>query len=593
MRLFLLTTLCVVLIASPSYSATILLEAESFADKGGWVVDQQFMDQMGSPFLLAHGMGEPVKPATTRITFANSGDYRVFVRTRDWVAPHGPGRFRLVVDAKRLETVFGANIGDKWKWQHGGTVSIRQGEVAISLEDLSGFEGRCDAIIFSDEAKFSPPEDPGELASFRRKALGLGEPADAGNFDLVVVGGGIAGTCAAVSASRMGLNVALINDRPVLGGNGSSEIRVHPDGKLAGGIYPALADMVNEIAISKMQNAGPAEDYGDQRRLDVVAAEKNISLFLNMHAHAVEKAGDRITAVLARNVLDGKEVRFRGSLFADCTGDATIGFLAGADYRMGREGRDETGESLAPPKGDKMTLGTSNMWYAKKTAAPSAFTACPWAIRFNDKTCFRVTKGDWDWETGLTRDTIAEAELIRDHNFRAIYGNWDYLKNHTADYANWKLDWVAYVAGKRESRRLLGDLILTQQDLVERKAYPDGCVITGWQIDLHYYSDAQKKQFPGEEFRTVVGKAIPIQPYLVPYRCFYSRNISNLFMAGRSVSVTHVAFGAVRVQKTTGQMGVVVGRAAYICRKHNIEPRQVFRDRLDELKQVLSEPARE
>ena len=583
----------VVIFSATALAETIFVEAESFREKGGWVVDQQFMDQMGSPFLLAHGMGEPVKDATTTITVKQAGQFRVFVRTRDWVAPHGPGRFNLLIDNRPLDTKFGANIGDRWTWQAGGDVTLGQGSVTLALHDLSGFDGRCDAIVLTDDKDFAPPTDLKELAAFRKKALGLpDEPPDAGEYDLVIVGGGVAGTCAAVSAARMGLTVALVQDRPVLGGNGSSEVRVHPDGKIGGGPYPRLADIVNEVALSKMKNAAPAEDYQDQKKLEIVANERNITLMLNMHANRVVKSGDRIAAVVAVNVLDGREAKIRGKLFADCTGDGTIGFLAGADYRVGREGRDETGESLAPPKADKVTMGTSNMWYAKKLDAPAAFPECPWALQFNDKTCYRQTKGDWDWESGTTRDTIGEAELIRDHNFRAVYGNWAFLKNHTKDYADWKLDWVAYIGGKRESRRLMGDVIVSQHDMVDKKVYPDGCVITGWHIDLHFPTEQQKKNFPGEEFRTMVGKAVPIEPFLVPYRCFYSRNVGNLFMAGRNISVTHVAFGSVRVQKTTGMMGVVVGRAAYLCRKYDISPRQVYAEHLEELKQTLNQPGK-
>ena len=330
------------------------------------------------------------------------------------------------------------------------------------------------------------------------------------------VGGGVAGTCAAVSAARLGLKVALIQDRPILGGNGSSEIRVHPDGKLAGSPYPALAQLVNEIAISKMKNAAPAEDYDDQRKLDIVAAERNIALFLNMHVFKVEKAGDRITAVVAKHVLTGQELRFRGQLFADCTGDATVGFLAGADFRMGREGRDETGESLAPPKGDKMTLGTSNMWYAAWSNAPSAFPDCPWALQFTNKTCIRTLKGDWDWETGLTRDTIADAEQIRDHNFRAIYGNWSYLKNKTKDSADWRLDWVAYIGGKRESRRLLGDIILSQDDIVGARITPMAASSPAGRSTSTITATSRNAISPGRSSAPSLARPFPFSPTWSP-----------------------------------------------------------------------------
>ncbi len=571
---------------------TVLVEAESFDNTGGWVVDQQFMDQMGSPFLLAHGLGEQVKDATTKVKFPAAGDYRVWLRTRDWVAPWKapgtPGKFQLLINGKPLDTVFGTE-GEKWHWQKGGTVKIRKGRVAIALHDLTGFEGRCDAIVFTTNSSFVPPNQSGPMAAFRREMLDLPDkPRDAGRFDLVVVGGGIAGTCTSVSAARLGLKVALIQNRPVLGGNNSSEVRVHLNGKINLPPYPALGDVVKELDSGFRGNAQPASHYDDQKKLNVVRAEKNIKLFLNTHAYKVEKEYDSITAIFAGNTKTSEELRFRAPLFADCTGDGTIGFLAGADYRMGREGRAETSESLAPEKPDKMTMGASVQWYTKKTDEFSAFPDCPWALQFNEESSQRITRGDWNWETGLNRNQITEFESIRDHAFRAVYGNWAFLKNSSRDRAKYeklKLSWVAYIAGKRESRRLLGDVILQQQDIQQKKEFPDAFVTTTWTIDLHYPDPKNTKHFPGREFRSIA-KFTRIDPYPIPYRCFYSRNINNLFMAGRDISVTHVALGTVRVMRTCGMMGELVGMAASLCKKHNTEPRSVYRCHLDELKEL-------
>ena len=183
----------------------VLVEAEAFDELGGWVLDQQFMDLMGSPFLLAHGMGTPVADAITSVEVARPGPHRVWVRTRDWVAPWGvegaPGRFEVIVDGVPVETTFGTE-GDAWHWQDGGIIEL-EASAEIRLRDLTGFEGRCDAILLSPDVRFSPPEDPEELASFRRKALGFAEsPTFGGRFDLVVVGGGMAGTSAAVTAEQ-------------------------------------------------------------------------------------------------------------------------------------------------------------------------------------------------------------------------------------------------------------------------------------------------------------------------------------------------------------------------------------------------------
>ncbi len=573
-------------------SETVLVEAESFENLGGWVVDQQFMDQMGSPFLLAHGLGEPVKDAITKVQFPTTGKYRVWVRTRNWVAPWkapaAPGRFQLLINGVALRTIFGTE-GTDWHWQDGGAVEITNKQVTIALHDLTGFEGRCDAIVFTTDTDRIPPNKGQRMAIFRRKMLGLpDEPEEAGHFDLVVVGGGIAGTCTSISAARLGLQVALIQNRPILGGNNSSDVRVHLGGEINFPPYPALGNIVKELDSGKRGNAQPAANYNDQRKLRVVGAEKNIHLFLNMHVFKVEKQGDEISVVIAKHIRNGKELRFAAQLFADCTGDGNVGYLAGAEYRMGREGRGQTGESLAPQEPDKMTLGASVQWYSVKTAKPTRFPDCPWALQFTEESCQHTTRGDWDWEMGLHRDQITEFEYIRDHAFRAIYGNWAFQKNKSRDkakYADRKLEWVAYIGGKRESRRLLGDVILQQQDIQQQKQFPDAFVTTTWTIDLHYPDPKNTKHFPGEEFRSIA-KFTRIDPYPIPYRCLYSRNIENLMMAGRCISVTHVALGTVRVMRTCGMMGEVVGMAASLCKKHNTNPRGVYQHHLAELKQL-------
>jgi len=265
------------ILAGPAQSANtattanwLLLEAENFDDCGGWVVDQQFMDQMGSPFLLAHGLGDPVRDAVTRAKFPAAGRYRVWVRTRDWVAPWkvsgAPGRFQVVIDGKPLATTFGTE-GEAWHWQDGGSVEVGA-QARVALHDLTGFEGRCDAILFCRDLRFQPPNERTALAKFRRELLGLpDEPARGGRFDLVVVGGGIPGTATAVSAARLGLTVALIQDRPVLGGNGSSEIRVWPEGKIHQAPYRHIGDVVAELVPEKRRTDGNAKHLDALREL--------------------------------------------------------------------------------------------------------------------------------------------------------------------------------------------------------------------------------------------------------------------------------------------------------------------------------------
>lgn len=576
-------------------SANLFIEAESFAKKGGWVVDQQFMDLMGSSYLMAHGMGEPVEDAQTEVTFPEKGTYYVYVRTYNWTSPwkdgEGPGKFSLYVGNKKLASPLGCE-GNTWMWQAAGKVTIKDVNMELRLHDLTGFNGRCDAIYFTTEEGAVPPSDVAALEKFRREKLNLPEEAPlAGEYDLVVVGAGIAGMSAAVSAARLGCKVALLNDRPVIGGNNSSEIRVHLGGRIEAGPYKELGNLQKEFGPTRGGNAQPADYYEDQMKMDWLLKEKNVSLFTNYRAIAVEKEGDRITAVIAKHIETGEEKRFEAPLFSDCTGDGTIGYLAGADYRMGRESRDEFGESTAPEQADKMTMGASVQWYSEDTKKPSSFPLFEYGVDFNEKNCEKVTMGEWTWETGMNYDQIKDFERIRDYGLMVVYSNWSYLKNEMKEndvYKNRKLAWVAYISGKRESRRLMGDYILKEEDLRKHVVHEDGSAASTWSIDLHYPDPKNTENFPGQEFKSIA-KHINIYPYPIPYRCLYSRNIDNLFMAGRNISVTHVALGTVRVMRTTGMMGEVVGMAASICKKYQVNPRGVYQSHLPELKELMKE----
>ncbi|MFV1966513.1 MAG: FAD-dependent oxidoreductase [Pirellulaceae bacterium] len=573
--------------ATPTPAQTVLVEAEQFADVGGWVNDSQFMDQMGSPFLLAHGLGVPVQDATTQIEFPSAGTYRVWVRTRDWVArwnaPGAPGRFQLLVDGAPLPVVFGTE-GSEWHWQAGGHVEIQSGRrTRLSLHDLTGFEGRCDALIFSADGRFEPPNTPSELVDLRHRLLDLPERSDeAGPFDLVVVGGGMAGTCASVAAARLGLSVALIQDRPVLGGNNSSEVRVWLQGARNVAPHPRVGDIVAELEQQRSAHYGPgntADLYEDAKKLDLVSAEKNLRLFLLHRVNDVETAGGRIEAVIAQHTATGRRVRLTGRWFADCTGDGCVGFLAGADYDMTAQGH----------------MGRCNLWNVIETDRPRPFPRCPWALDLSDKPFPGRNKagprtdqlGGWFWESGFDHDPIERGEYIRDWNFRAMYGAWDALKNVDKALPNHQLNWAAHISGKRESRRLLGDVVLSKEDVLEGVEFQDGCVPTGWHFDLHLPSERYEEGFEGDAFAS---KAIFTRyelPYWIPYRCLYSRNVPNLFMAGRDISVTHDALGTVRVMRTGGCMGEIVGMAASVCKQHNTDPRSVYHDHLDDLKKLI------
>ncbi|MBQ2038462.1 MAG: FAD-dependent oxidoreductase, partial [Thermoguttaceae bacterium] len=314
MRLILRLTLCVLVAAAaaPAFGQqlrerpdTLYFETETFADKGGWGIDTQSVELVGSPYLIAHGWGTPVADAKTTAEFPKPGTYRVFARTRNWVAPwtpeYAPGRFQIAVDGKPLETEFGTN-GVDWSWQEGGTVEISADrlKVELSLHDLAGFDGRVDAILFTADKDFTPSNELAALAKMRKDALRIPDETpvagDGKVYDLVVVGGGIAGTCAAISAARLGASVAFVQDRPVLGGNGSTEVRVHLNGEISLPPYPNLGNLTHLMGPHGGGNAREADHYKDATRLELVQAEKNIDLYLGVRVDAVdveERAGAR------------------------------------------------------------------------------------------------------------------------------------------------------------------------------------------------------------------------------------------------------------------------------------------------------------
>ena len=587
-----LTLLALTCFSIKAKAADILVEAESFQNKGGWVVDQQFMDLMGSPYLMAHGMGKRVDDASTTVKIKEKGTYYVYVRTYNWTSPwhegKGPGEFRIKINGKRLVPV--GTEGKSWMWEPAGKLSLKAGEHILALEDMTGFNGRCDAIYLTTEANATPPTEMKPLETFRRAKLNKpAVPTSAGKYDLVVVGGGIAGISAAVSAARLGCKVALINDRPVLGGNNSAEIRVHLGGRIAVGPYTELGGLQKEFGHTRGGNAKPAEYYEDHKKQNIVAGEKNITLFANTRAVGVKKTDHKVQAVYTQNIETGEELSFEAPIFSDCTGDGTIGYLAGADFSMGRESREEFGESTAPEAADKMTMGASVQWYSNSAKKASSFPIFKYGVDFNEKNYEKVTMGEWTWETGMNKDQIKDFEHIRDYGLLVVYSNWSFLKNELKEnesYRNRSLEWVAYVSGKRESRRLLGDYILKEDDLTRYVVHEDGTASTTWTIDLHYPDPKNTANFPDAEFKSIA-KHKAIYPYPIPYRCFYSRNVDNLFMAGRNISVTHVALGTVRVMRTTGMMGEVVGMAAKLCNKYNVLPRMIYRNHLQELKELM------
>ena len=419
------------------------------------------------------------------------------------------------------------------------------------------------------------------------------EPEDKGRFGFVVVGGGVAGMCAAIAAARKGVKVALVQDRKVLGGNNSSEIRVGLGGRLNIGKYPSLGYLLNEFGPATKGNARPAEVYEDEKKLNAVLAEENITLFLGYKVTRVNKSDPQtISSIVATQVDDYTTIEIKGNLFADCTGDGALGVLAGAEWNMGRDPKSRYNEPSAPETADGITLGASVQWYCLEADRPVPFPDIDWGLPISEETVQKVRRGQWYWEVGMTEDQMKEAERIRDYGMYVAYSNWAYIKNHASfrdEYTNSYLGWMAHVAGKRESRRLVGDFVLREQDLADFVIYPDGCVSTSWYIDNHEPDPENSKHFK-EPFLSR-GCLRPLDFYPIPYRCFYSKDIDNMFMAGRNISVSHIALGTTRVMRTTAMMGEVVGLAASICQKEGLLPRGIYEKAFDKLRELMSKGA--
>lgn len=571
----------------------ILILTNLIKDKGGWLADNQFIIQNNSIPLLAHGLGKPVGDAHTSFDVKGSASYHIWVRTRDWTKrwsrDGSAGLFSVLIDGESIGT-FG-NEKREWGWQDGGRIDLAPGSHQLALHDLTGFDGRCDAILLTDD-DIRPDDSPEALGIMRKELLGIDEtPKDAGSFDFVVCGGGISGMCAAIAAARLGAKVALIQDRKILGGNNSSEIRVALGGRCNIGDYPSLGYLMNEIGPVNKGNARSADTYEDEKKEAVILAEKNITLFMGYTVIGVEKSSDDIISkVIAVNSDDFHRIAVSGKLFSDSTGDSWVGQFAGADMSYGREAASDYNEKDGQPVADKMTMGASIMWYCLEDDEPSDFPHITWGLDIDEKNVQVVHRGQWYWEGGMKIHMTEEAERIRDYGMYVALSNWEYLKHsdaHKDQFSKCHLEWLSYVVGKRESFRMLGDFVLKQQDIQNFVRYEDGTVATSWNIDQHFPDPENEARFPGEAYlsRATLQR---VDHYPVPYRCFYSRNIRNLFMTGRNISTTHMAMGTTRVMRTLGMIGEVVGMAASICVKRNVLPRDIYTSWLPELKDLMN-----
>lgn len=398
------------------------------------------------------------------------------------------------------------------------------------------------------------------------------------SYDLVVVGGGLSGMCAAISAARLGTKTALIHNRPVVGGNASSEMRMHICGADDHMSRPNAREtgIIEEIQLEhKARNIGNSYAVFDSILWEKVAFQENLTLYLNTHMTDVKTQNGKIISVKAIGLTNEKEYCFTAPLFVDATGDGSLGANAGADYTVGRESKKTYGEGYAPDKADHYTMGNSVMFRAKDMGKPIPFVKPFWANEYTEDQLSKrdhqiISSGYWWIELGGgQQNTISDAENIRDDLLPCVYGIWDHIKNggdHGAD--NYDLEWVGFLPGKRESRRFLGDYVLNENDCRNGTQFDDAVAYGGWPMDVHTVEG-----FRNENDDPTVWIHLD-DVYTIPYRCLYSRNIDNLFLAGRIISCSHMAFASTRVMATCAVVGEAVGVAACIASNNNISPRE-------------------
>ncbi|EOC1531672.1 FAD-dependent oxidoreductase [Cronobacter turicensis] len=413
--------------------------------------------------------------------------------------------------------------------------------------------------------------------------------------DLLVAGGGLAGLCAALAAARDGLQVILVQDRPVLGGNASSEVRLWANGATShmgnNNRWAREGGIMGEILEENLwRNKEGNPVMFDLVLLDLARSQPGLTLLLNTAIFEVACHGQRIARVRGFNAINETFYTLSATQFCDATGDGVLGYLAGAEFRVGAEEADELGEKMAPGDSFGHKLGHSIYFYTKQTREPVRFVPPSFALkeitdipRYQRLTSTLNGCDLWWLEWGGRLDTVHQSEEIKWELWKIVWGVWDHIKNsgQFPDAENLTIEWVGTIPGKRESRRFMGDHLLCQQDIIEQGDHYDAVAYGGWSIDLHPADGVYSTHDGCRQFHSK-------GTYTIPWRSLYSRSLDNLFLTGRLISASHVAFGSARVMCTCGLLGEVVGRAAALCHQQALTPRQLAaRERIAELQQHL------
>lgn len=574
---------------------TIWIDALEFGEFGGFVRETQFVREMGQAYLIADGVGEIVSPAKTIFSVLEDGMYRFFIRTKNWCTDYSPDGLQIIVDGVMAPHICGKMHSQGWYFEIAADFSLKAGEHTLEVQNTDGWFARFAAVVITNDYNFYPSRELTKLLRQRSAIKGILPTVLKEKFEFIVVGGGVAGITAAITASRYGIKTALINDRPILGGNGSDEAHVTLEGSAHKGYHET--GVIFEIKNYK-ENTGLTWSEVFERFCD---REKNLTVFSNVLVDGAVTENNRIVAVTATNTLNYQKYEFAAENFVDATGDAWLGYYSGAEYKIGREAKFEYGESAAPETADGNTMSgcatrtvTDNTdticsYYAEEQSVPYEFKAPVWAFKLPEgdklgREPHYIDRGHWWLEMPNDYDDIWESEFVRDSMLRMSVGYFDWLKNSWSkkDKAkNFRLKKLGLYNAKRESRRLIGDYILTENDYVAGKHFDDAVCYSGWNIDVHHVGGI----FSGQEGMFTIDKVVPITP--IPFRALYSKNIENLMMVGRCISVSHIGLGPIRVQLTGATMGQAVATAAYLCKKYNKTPRLIGRDCIKELQQLV------
>ena len=575
----------------------IWIDAVDFDHYGGFLLETQFVREMGQPYLMANGVGAPVLPASVTFHVKENGTYRLFIRTKNWCVEHMPDGLVIEIDGNRSEHICSEMHIKDWYFEVGGDFSLTAGDHILKIHDTTGWFGRFACVIITNDYDFFPSKELNLLKKQRAQIKGYQTTVtDLGKYDLIVVGGGVGGIVTAITAARYGLKTALINDRPKLGGNAAEEANVSLEGSAHRG-YHELG-VVFEIKNYRETNHISWSDAFAH----FTSQEQNLDVYSNMLLTDAITESEAIREICVTHTHSLNLYKLSADLFVDATGDAWLGYYAGAAYRIGREAQFQHGESFAPKVADGHTMsGCATMpdpteeretvcsYFAREADHPIPFHAPDWAFHLPEgdalgRTPERIDRGMWWLEMPNDYDDLFESEFVRDSMFRMAVGYFNWLKNSWSEKeraACYELVSLGTYNAKRETRRLIGDYILTENDYVEGKTFPDTVGYCGWKIDVHHTNGI----LSGALGKYSANKKIPLSP--VPFGCLYSKNVPNLFMTGRCISVTHIGLGAARVQMTAGILGQAIATAAYMCRKYHITPRDVRSTYIGELQQLL------